>query len=329
MNGVVEIPHAHAAWYNRTLLERALPMLLHGLFAQIRDIPQNNTDVIKFRKYAAFAVATTPLTPGVTPVGKKHSVTDITCTVRQYGDYVPYNDFITITTLDPMLVETAALLGEQAGQTADTLMRDVMAAGTNVLYVDATVPAVNAQTSDVAAADLLTSAWLSKGELTLRNANAKPMTSMSSGSTVVGSTPIPACFIGIIHSNTTYDLENEAAATNRFKGVETYTQTTKPLPGEVGRVGRVRLLETTMAKVKEGLGNGGIDVYCTLLFGQNAYGMSRISGKAMENIIKAVGSAGAADPLNQRGSSGWKMTWGGIILQQLWLLRMEHATAAS
>jgi N4-gp56 family major capsid protein len=53
--------------------------------------------------------------------------------------------------------------------------------------------------------------------------------------------------------------------------------------------------------------------------------VSRISGRSLQNIVKAVGSAGTADPLNQRGTSGWKASLAAKILQQLFMVRLEHA----
>ena len=48
--------------------------------------------------------------------------------------------------------------------------------------------------------------------------------------------------------------------------------------------------------------NQDIDVYATIIFGSDAYGTTRISGEAMKNIVKPLGSAGTADPLDQRAT---------------------------
>jgi len=81
-----QIPAEVNNFYDRTLLTRALPLLVHTRWAQIRDIPRNaGTKTIKFRRYANLTAATTPLSEGVTPEGSQLSVTDITATVAQYG----------------------------------------------------------------------------------------------------------------------------------------------------------------------------------------------------------------------------------------------------
>jgi len=325
METTATITHAVNNYYDRRLLERALPLLTHTRFGQVRDIPKGNTDVIKFRKYGSLAAATTPLTEGVTPDGSSLSITDTTATVQQYGDYVTISDFLQYTTLDPILMETAEVLGEQAGDTLDKLCRDVLVAGTNVQYVDATSPKANAARDEIAAADKLSvSDEIDIAIKTMKGNNAKKITKMVRGDLAYNTSPVNACYVGIVHPNATYDLSGLTG----WVPVEKYANKADVMPGEVGAYKEVRFVETTNAKVWEDAGlAGAVDVYATLILGANAYGISRISGKAMENIVKPLGSAGTSDPLNQRATSGWKATFVSAILQQLFMLRLEHAVS--
>lgn len=70
----------------------------------------------------------------------------------------------------------------------------------------------------------------------------------------------------------------------------------------------------------------GRDVYSTLILGDNAYGTTEISGGGLEHIVKQLGSAGAADPLNQRGSCGWKATKAAVRLVEPYMIRIETAS---
>jgi N4-gp56 family major capsid protein len=45
----------------------------------------------------------------------------------------------------------------------------------------------------------------------------------------------------------------------------------------------------------------------------------------MKMIVKPLGSSGSSDPLDQRGSIGWKANVVAKILNQDWLVRIEHA----
>ena len=73
----------------------------------------------------------------------------------------------------------------------------------------------------------------------------------------------------------------------------------------------------------------GMDVHATLIFGKDAYGVVDLEGRgAMQTIIKPHGSAGADDPLNQRATVGAKLpAYAAVILNDLWLLRIEHAVS--
>ena len=44
-------------------------------------------------------------------------------------------------------------------------------------------------------------------------------------------------------------------------------------------------------------------------------------------IVKPKGSAGSADPLNQRSTVGWKATKTACILTQAFMVRVETASA--
>jgi N4-gp56 family major capsid protein len=319
MNGVAEVPHALNAFYNRSMLERARPLIVHDMFAQIRDIPTNGTNVIKFRRYGVLAVNTTALTEGVTPAGKTLATTDISTTVRQYGDFIMLTDWLQITTPDPILTETSELLGDQAGQSLDVIIRDVIVAGTTVQYANGV-----ANRGLVTSTDKIDTAEIKLAVRTLKRNNAKRLTSMVDPDNAYNTTAVDAAYVSIVHSDTTFDLQSEAA----FVPVEKYANKAKLMPGEVGKLGEVRFIETTQAKKFVGEGNGGIDVYATLVLGMNAYGVSRISGNAMKNIIKTLGSAGTEDPLDQRSTSGWKASLGVTRLNESWMLRIEHAVSA-
>ena len=138
-------------FYDMTLIDEAQANLVHDQFGQKRPIPQGSGKTIEFRKFAPLAKATTPLTEGVTPDGKSLTVTAITATVAQYGDYITQSDVLELTALDNTILEATKLLGRQAGVTLDTIVRNVLQSGTNVTYCpkvaeDGTETAVTSRT---------------------------------------------------------------------------------------------------------------------------------------------------------------------------------------
>ena len=317
-----QIPAEVNNFYDRTLLYRAVSLFVHTRWAQIRDIPKKSgTGTIKFRRYANLTAATTPLTEGTTPAGSQLSVTDITATVAQYGDFITVSDVLTYESEDAVLMEAAEIEGDQAGDTLDQLTRDILAAGTGVVYSGT----ANTATDEVAAGDVITLANLDTVIATLKANDTKKLTRQVNATTGYATSPIKAAFISIVHPTIGVKIRTLAVASTQWIPVEKYANQSGVMEGEIGSYEDIRFIETNNAKIKTGAGTGAIDVYCTLIFGANAYGTTRISGEAMKNIVKPLGSAGSADPLDQRATSGWKATFVAKILNENFIQRIESA----
>ena len=313
-----QIPIEVNNFYDRALLERAIPAFVHNRFAQVRDIPSNSgTNVIKFRRYGSLTATTTALSEGITPSGSQLSVTDVSATVLQYGDYVTLTDKVLMETYDPILTETSEILGEQAGDSLDQLCRNVQVASASAQYASTatTVATVDSTMK-------LDRAEVKEAVRTLKNNNAKPVTSMINPSTGYNTTPINRAFIGIVHPYSTYDLDDATG----WIPVEKYPNKADVMPDEVGSLAGVRFIESSNAYSTAG--TLVTTVYGTLIFGQNAYAQTRISGEALKNIVKPLGSAGTADPLDQRSTSGWKATYVAKVLNANWIIVIYHAVSS-
>lgn len=307
-------------FYDRALLDQAIPAFVHNRWAQVRDIkPNSGTDTIKFRRYGLLTANTTALSEGVTPSGTQLSVTDITATVLYYGDYVTATDKVTWESYDPLLTETAEQLGIQAGDSLDQLCRDVMAATTTKQYASTA-----SSTGTVTSAMKISRAEVKEAVRTLQTNKARPVTSMINPSSGYNTTPMNRAFIGIVSPSTLYDLDDAAG----WIPVEKYANKSDVMPDEVGSLAGVRFVMTTNAKVRTGEGASSIDVHSTLIFGMNAYAQTRIAGKALTNIVKPLGSAGTADPLDQRWTSGWKATYVAKVLNDAFILDLQHAVSS-
>ncbi len=95
------------------------------------------------------------------------------------------------------------------------------------------------------------------------------------------------------------------------------------------------VIDTSITVAKDTViypGEGGKDgcaVYGCMFFGRDAYGRVELSGGAMEMLVKSKGSAGTADPLNQRSTVGWKAAHAAAILYEERLLRVECGSSYS
>ena len=310
-------------FYDRVLLERALPNLVHGVFGQTRNIPANaGSAIIAFRRYTSLAVAGT-LTESTTPTGKSLAQTTITATALQYGDFTVISDVVQVQTVDPILTETSDLFGEQMGNTLDQAGRDILVAGTVIQYPSTAVSRVT-----VAATMVPTVADFLKITRTLKVANARKITRIAPGSPNIGTIPVNAAYVGIVHPQITYTLPAMTAVGDiKYVPVESYAANVGQLmPGEVGKVGEIRFCESTNAKVFTGGGASSIDVYATLVLGANAYGTIDLANSQSQGVIyQGLGSAGSADPLNQRQSLGWKAYYIAKILNDAFMARYETA----
>lgn len=306
------------SFYNMDLLERAIPLFVHTRFGMAKPLPKKaGTDTMKWRKYGSLTANTTPLTEGVTGAGKKLSQTEVTAQVQYYGDYVIITDKCDVESKDPVILEANEILGEQAGDSIDQIARDVLVAGTTVQYASTAT-----QRTEVSSAMTLTRAEVKEAVRTLRSNNAKPMTNIVNPANLFNTKAIPASFVGIISEDTLHDLEDETG----WVPVEDYPRKDDVMEGEVGSIANVRFVMTTNAKVFSAGGLSSADVHATLIFGKRAYGLVHIDGMSLENIRKPFGHG--EDPLNQRATSGWKATFVAKIVQQSFMIRIEHGVSS-
>ena len=293
-------------FYDRTLLESAKPNLIHAQFGQKRPIPKNGGKKIEFRRYGALPKALTPLTEGVTPDGRKLTVTAVEAEVHQYGDYVALSDVLDLTAIDNNVLEATKAIGNQAGLTLDTITRNVLQAGTNVMYCPK-IGTGGAKTAVTSRADLdatckLTVDVVKKAVATLK-ANNVPKKDGS--------------YVAIIHPYAAYDLMSDPT----WEEMHKYTNADNMYEGEIGRIAGVRFVETSEALIVKETSKPA--VFCTLILGENAYGNTEVTGGGLKTIIKQLGSAGTADPLDQRSTVGWKAMQTAEILQENYMIRVE------
>ena len=301
-------------FYDKALLYAAQAQLVHHQFGQKRPIPKNGGKTIEFRKFTPLAKALTPLTEGVTPAGNQLDVTAITATVSQYGDFIKLSDLLELTAVDNVIVETTRLLGDQAGITMDTVVRDALVQGTNVMYAPKINASTGAETAVTSRANLDATAVLTVDLVQQVVARLR----------AVNTPRINGSYVAIIHPFAEYDIMREPEWIDPHK----YKDTTNLYEGEIGMISGVRFVESTEAKIWRGTGcPSGLSVFGTLFFGENAYGVTDVEGGGLQTIVKQKGSAGTADPLDQRSSVGWKAIETAEILMQPYMIRVEHCSS--
>ena len=222
-------------FYSKSLLKDAKPYLVHDQFGEKHPIPRGSGKNIEWRKFSKLPKAIKPITEGVTPAGKKMSVSTVTARVEQYGDYIETTDQIQVAAIDPIVVEATEELSTQAGLTLDTITRDEINSGTNVFwskkYSGGSYTNVTSR-KDITGACPLTVKDVFKAATKLKNMNAPKFGDS---------------YVAIINPMMSNALMMDAGT--QWLDISKYAQPEQILRGEIGKVGGVRFVESTEAKI--------------------------------------------------------------------------------
>lgn len=312
----------------RQMLKHAMPVRVLDKFGLTKPMPKNKGTTIKFRRPIVFTAATTPLVEGITPSATQFSYEDVSTTLKQYGQVVEITDVIEDTHEDPVLNDATVQAGENIGRTMEALDWGVLRAGTNVFYANGSARnAVNTPVS-LTKVRAVTRA--------LKRQKAMKHTRILSGSVNYATMPIAACYVAVHHTDNESDIRNIAG----FVPVEKYAQQKPISEYEVGFVEQTRFIcspdldpFTDAGGAFAGSGTDMVtttgvsaDVYPILFFGKEAYGIVPLRGQgSVSPSILRPGVKTKSDPLGQRGIVGWKTWHTSVILQQLWMARLEVA----
>ncbi len=328
MNTYGSISQRTAGFAVADMLDHAEAIFVLSKFGQTKEMPRNKADNMIFRRPVPFAPATTPLSEGVTPAAQTMSYEDVPVTMKQYGAWVKITDKVQDLSEDPVLKDATELCGEQAGETKEMLLWGVLKAGTSVAYANGT--ARNQVNTPV-------SVTLIQGATRFLNGQrAKKITSMMSSSPNYGTVSVMAGYIGFCHTDCDYDL----GKLQGWKKIEDYGSKQPLCPEEIGTLDRVRFITSPLLVPfpDAGAAKGGsgtqmksttgtlADVYPIVIVAKNSYAHVPLKGKsAIVPKVKNPDEPDKTDPLGQWGFVSWKMWDAAVILNQLWMIRLEVA----
>ncbi len=279
-------------------------------------------------RYNNLALATTPLTEGITPGGSNITREKVAFRVEQFGDYVEYTDQLDLFDVDNIKSEFLDILGDQAAHTLDTVVRDGIIGGTNVIFAAGLADRA-AVAAAVGIAGLATEADYANANLRLRKAKAKKFKGALNAGKNISTAGARDAYMCLIDPNRTQDFRYARNADGtlfypNFLSIEQYPNQAAAEEYEVGRMGGVAFCETDQAAEVAG---GARTVYLDMVFGKNAYCNVSVNGKGgTQTITKPLGSGGSYDPLDQRGTIGWKAYSGSRILNNTFMVRVESGS---
>lgn len=343
------LPRVGQGILDRTLLERALPYLRHMQFGQQKSLGRNQGMIMVFRRFESLSPSTVPLVDGVTPPGTRLLKTDYVATLKQFGNWTVVTDNVDLFHVNRVMVEAAELMGENMGLSLDTVTREILCAGSSLRRIqvdDGGTYAEHANLNEVGGV-----LCKSAADRTIRDLEtnlAKPFQPMIPASQKTSTSPVAEAFWWLIHPDVTpgFFLARGGwlggigiGSASGFIPVHNYAGQMGVMKGEVGAYRNVRFVTSTNLKITTGAGNSTVtglkntnhgtarcDVYHTLVFGRDAYGVIK-PDKAMAGVITHR-AGGSSDPLNQRNTVGWKAWSTTCITQQAWMQRVECAAVA-
>jgi len=314
------------AVYDRKLLTRVVATQVFDMFGQAKSVPaSSNTKKAFAYRYKNILPATTPLAEyNGSNIKAENKIVreEVEFGVGHYGDYIKYSDELDLYDLDNITASFLDVLGDQASLTIDTIRRNVLRGGTNVVYADG-------GTTRLSVADgskILTENDFKIMTVKLKNQGATKFKKVITGTTAIGTQPVRSAYMGIVAPEVTEDLRGLTG----WKNVETYADYAKGIEGEVGSIGDFRIIESTNNAPVVQVGTDTFDhnIYLSLFMGENAYATVTLRGKeGIQTKVKPLGSAGSADPLDQYGTIGWKAITGCAILNEAWLIRTESVAS--
>ena len=240
----------------------------------------------------------------------------VTLTPAEYGNVVLPTWQARATAYIPLDPVAANIIGENAGLTMDTLASNVAVAGTNVRYgaaEDATAGRTNIDDGD-----------------TIRAADVRYVTAKLRGANV---SPFDGThYAGVIHPDVSVDLRTETGAA-AWLDPSNYSAAEKRWNGEIGAFEGVRFMESPraplFANASDGAGAAGtVDVYATIIFGQQALAkaFSKMGGPNPRIVAGAV-----VDKLRRFQPLGWHhyVAYGRFREAALWRIETSSSIGAN
>jgi len=215
------------SFLQRRALENVEPNLGYLTDAQMIDQPVNSgSKHVKFFRYTELPAITTPLAEGVTPDPQSLTETAFSVMTKQYGGYMDYTDEIDLWHVDKKTVAMSDRLNRQAALSIDTVGRDAICAGLNVMF-----PGTISARGSIAGTDLINYTMVKKAVRNLKKKGAQPFAD------------------GFFHSKISHETYYDLSGDSHWIAVAQYQNDTRVQRYELGTIYKVKFFEVDNAKV--------------------------------------------------------------------------------
>jgi N4-gp56 family major capsid protein len=332
------------------MLEHAQPITVLGDFGTQREMPQNSTDTLVFRRTLPFGASTsgttientsryvgTPditasnfvLAEGVTPNSNTISFQDVSVQLQQYGVLFKYSSKVEQLYEDDIPGEMVKLTGETLAEVMEMVRYGVLKAGSTVVYANGSSrAAVNTPVSLNA---------LRKSARTLESNRARRVTSRLAPGVNFGTRAVQPSYIVFVHTDAVSDIRNLPG----FTRVEEYGSFKPIHDREVGACEDFRFISSPLLKsfaaAGASVGSSGmlsvggtsVDVYPFIIIGEDAWGQVALKGmSAIKPVVLKASQTNHANPLGQFGYVGASTWFATVRLNDAFMARIEAGVTA-
>lgn len=213
-------------YFQRRALENVQPNLGYAQDAQMIEQPEKNGKHVHFHRFTELPAVTKPLYEGVTPDGQKLTETAFSVMTKPYGGFMAYTDEFDLNHIDNMTQAMSDRLNNQARLSIDTVVRDQICAGLNVMY-----PGAVTSRSALAKTDVISYAVIKRVVRKLKKAGAQPFAD------------------GYYHAKIDHDTYFDLTQDSHWIDVAKYQNDTRVQKYELGTIYKVKFFEVDNGKV--------------------------------------------------------------------------------
>ena len=336
------VPSRNLIMAEREMLKHAMPIKVLSTFGTQKQVPQNKTDTVVFRRALPIDAGTNGapnintsnylLQEGVTPGSRTITYQDVQVTLQQYGVLMKLSSKAEAMYEDDIPGDMVKLVGEHMASIEELISYGVVRGGTNVVYANG-----SARTAVNTAISLNK---LRQAARQLESAHAQLVTEKLASSVNFNTTAIEPGYLVFIHT----DMEADFRNLTNFVPVARYGSQKPVHEREVGTVERFRIVTSPYFKpflsaggtITAGtfLSNGGTsgttaDVYPVMVVAQEAWGQVALKGmNAIQPIYLPAKQITHANPMGQFGYVGANFYKNAVRLNENWMVRIECACSA-
>lgn len=310
--------------YDRILLSVAEKNAVFMQYGVKKPIPARGGKSIEFRRferidvnYGSYTLSNEGTIP---PLVTQATISAISCTISQYGQFAYISDLLETQSFDPIIEEYTKKFGMAMIEGLDMVVRNELTNCSTVQYAGAKTcvgtagASAGGSTSAVGSGDYLNASELLEADRTLSRAGARKQNGR---------------WVCIIHPDNKKDLFEDPDIVDAFQYASERGGANPLSTGVLGRWMGIEFVESNQLRVRTSYGFSGADIYEVIMLGDEAYGVSELSSMAARTIIHPRGSGGHVDPLEQYSTIGWKAALAAKILNNDFMVKILCASSKS